>query len=121
MRLEPAALPASQADRETSPPFEQYIGAKIAKLVGMLGLAMVEHEKSGLTPATKERGATMITELIPIRLTWPDFDAVAHKFGLEVLREHCAVKYLELEDNYLAEWIEVALKLMTSISRKALN
>jgi hypothetical protein len=121
MRLEAALLPSSQDARETSPPFERYIGAKIARLVGVLELAMVEHQNGRLTPATKERGATMITELTPIRLTWPDFDAVARKFGLEVLREHCAVKCLELDDNYLAKWIEVALELMTSISRKALN
>jgi hypothetical protein len=121
MRLEAALLLSSQDARETSPTFEQYIGAKIAKLVGMLELTMVEHQNGGLTPATKERGATMLTELIPIRLTWSDFDAVARKYGLEVLREHCAVKCLDLNDTYLTEWIEVALKLMTSISRKALN
>jgi hypothetical protein len=120
MRLD-AAVPLPLSARETSRSFEQYVGARIAKLVAMLELAMMEHQNGGLTPATKERGATMLTELIPIRLTWTDFDAVARKFGLETLHEHCAVNLIDLSDEYLARSIEIALKLMTSISRKALN
>jgi hypothetical protein len=36
-------------------------------------------------------------------------NAIAHKFGLEVLREHCAVNLIEVDDTYLTGWIDEAL------------
>jgi hypothetical protein len=100
---------------------QQWIGARMATLVGVLGVGTMEYQNGGLTPATKDRAATLLTELIPIRLCWTDFDQIARKHGLAVMREHCAVNLLELDDAYLNKWIDVALGLMTAIAKKALN
>jgi hypothetical protein len=120
MRVE-ACLPSPRETRDTSPPIELYIGGQIAKLVTVLIAAVAEREKGKLTPATKDLGSDLMVELIKIRFTWPGFDGIARKFGLEVLREHCAVNLLEVDDNYLTGWIDEALKAMTAVAKIALD
>jgi hypothetical protein len=93
MRTEAAHLPSPRETRDTPPPIEVYIGGQIAKLVTA---AMAEREKGKVTAKTKDLGSDLMVELIKIRFTWPGFDGIAHKFGLEVLREHCAVNLLLL-------------------------
>jgi hypothetical protein len=48
-----------------------------------------------------------------------DFGRMARKYGLAVLHEHCRINLIELDDAYLAELIDVALGLMTVISKRA--
>jgi hypothetical protein len=121
MRVEAAYLPSSRETRDTSPPIELYIGGQIAKLVTVLIAAMAEREKGKVTAKTKDLGSDLVVELIKIRFTWPGFDGIAHKFGLEVLREHCAVNLIEVDDSYLSGWIGEALKAMTAVAKIALN
>ena len=121
MYLDEACLPSPQKSRGTAPPIELYIGGQVAKLVTVLIAAMAEREKGKVTPATKELGSDLLAELIKIRFTWPGFDGIARKFGLEVLREHCAVNLIEVDDTYLTGWIDEALKAMTAVARIALN
>ena len=119
--LEPAHLPSPQKSRDTSPPIELYIGGQIAKLVTVLIAAMAEREKGKVTAKTKNLGSDLMVKLIKIRFTWPGFDGIAHKFGLEVLREHCAVNLIAVDDSYLSGWIGEALKAMTAVAKIALN
>ena len=121
MRVEAAYLPSSRETRDTSPPIELYIGGQIAKLVTVLIAAMAEREKGKVTAKTKDLGSDLVVELIKIRFTWPGFDGIAHKFGLELLREHCAVNLIEVDDSYLSGWIGEALKAMTAVAKIALN
>jgi hypothetical protein len=121
MRVEAAHLPSPQKSRDTSPPIELYIGGQIAKLVTVLIAAIAEREKGKVTAKTKDLGSDLMVELIKLRFCWPGFDGIAHKFGLEVLREHCAVNLLDVSDGYLTGWINEALKAMTAVARIALN
>jgi hypothetical protein len=120
MRVE-AYLPSPRQTRGTSPPIELYIGGQIAKLVAVLIAAMAERENGKLTPATKDLGCDLMVELIKIRFTWPGFDGIARKFGLEVLREHCAVNLLDINDDYLSRWIDDALNTLTAVAKTALD
>jgi hypothetical protein len=75
-----------------------------------------------VTPATKDLGSDLMVELIKIRFTWPGFDGIARKFGLEVLREtHCAVNGTEVSDDYLSKWIDEALGMLTAVAKSRLN
>jgi hypothetical protein len=82
---------------------------------------MAEWSQNGrLANETKYRFAELNAELAMIRLHWPDFDTIAKTHGLKVLREYCAVNALELDDSWLTNRIEIALLVMTTISKKAL-
>jgi hypothetical protein len=122
MHVEPAFLPSpDQRRREPELTVEQGIGSLIATLVGVLERGMRECQNGGLTSATKHRAADLITLLVPLRRHWDDFDQLARKHGLAVLREHCKVNLLDLDDDYLAKWIDVALEVMTVTSKRAAN
>jgi hypothetical protein len=120
--VDPAFLPApDQRRRELELTVEQGIGSLIATLVGVLERGMRECRNGGLTSATKHRAADLIALLVPLRRHGSDFDQLARKYGLAVLREHCKVNLIELDDAYLAELIDITLGLMTVISKQAAN
>jgi hypothetical protein len=120
--VEPAFLPSPQKNaREPELTVEQGVGSLVATLVGVLERGMRECQNGGLTPETKSWAADLIALLVPLRRHWGDFDQLARKYGLAALREHCAVNMLDVHDSYLAELIDVALGLMTTISRRAGN
>jgi hypothetical protein len=119
--VEPAFLPSPQEKPTYELSFEEGVGSMIATLVGVLERGMRECQNGRLTPATKHRAADLITLLVPLRRHEPDFDRMARKYGLAVLHEHCRINLIELDDAYLAELIDVALGLMTAISRNASN
>jgi hypothetical protein len=119
--FETALLPSIQDVREELPTVEQGIGSLIATLVGVLERGMRECQNGGLTPATRDRASGLIADLVPLRRHWGDFDQLARKYGLAVLRKHCALNLLALDDDYLAELIDVTLEVMTVIIRRASN
>jgi hypothetical protein len=119
--VEPAHLPSPQKKPTYELTFEEGVGSLIATLVGVLERGMRECQNGRLTPATKYRAADLIALLVPLRRHESDFDRMARKYGLAVLREHCKVNLIELDDAYLAELIDVALGLMSVISKQAAN
>jgi hypothetical protein len=124
MQLETAVLPAAaQEQRELAPPPEIWIGERVAALAAVLGLAVLEYQEDA-KPTRREikaRGAELLAEVVRLALYWRDFHAVARREGKAALRRAYETALLTIDDAWLDQLVEEALKMASAVVRKVTN
>ena len=83
-------LSSAKATAEPASFIEHYIGLQVAGAASLLLLALEEYGDRGLSPKTKEQSGQLFFELFRLHqymLGRGDFDAIARRHGVAVLRK----------------------------------
>jgi hypothetical protein len=119
--VEPAFLPQPQGSSDDmTESAEQHIGMRVASLAALFG-AVVLLQNGNPTPEAKRRGAELLSELVKLALTWPQFHQIARAEGRAALHKYCATNLAELDEAWLDQLIEEALTAISTVARKVSN
>jgi hypothetical protein len=95
---------------------ERCVGELVATAAAVLAEGLREFAHRGLTIRTKARGGDLICELFRLRQmmvgAW-DFDGIAFREGVAVLRQHCGD---EISDATIAELVGAVIDIVRKVS-----